>query len=132
MGSILKISEASSIAFHSLGLLASTDEKLNVKQIAEKINASENHLSKIMQRLTKCGIIGSVRGPKGGFYLMRASDEITLLEIYEIIEGKIELGGCPLNSGGKCPFHECMFGGIAFELTKKFRDFLVSKTISSI
>lgn len=132
MNSVLKISEASSIAFHSLGVLAHSEKKLNVKEISEHINASVNHLSKVMQRLVKSGIVGSTRGPHGGFYLVKKPDKITLLDIYEIIEGEIQLHGCPLSNGTDCPFKECMFGGITLEITKKFKDFMSAKTIAEI
>jgi Rrf2 family protein len=76
--------------------------------LAEGLNASQTHLAKVFQNLSKAGLVRSLRGPAGGFELNRPAEEITFLEIYEIIEGKIILGTCPF---GKihCVFTSCMF-----------------------
>jgi DNA-binding IscR family transcriptional regulator len=49
-----------------------------------------------------------VRGPAGGFELQQPATEISVLQIYEAIEGKIKLAACPL---GKevCAFRSCIF-----------------------
>ena len=79
------------------------------KYLAEKLNASEAHLAKIFQRLSKSGLIKSFRGPTGGFMLNKPAEEISFLEIYEIVESKIILNDCPLDRAG-CPFDNCIFG----------------------
>ena len=54
MNSILKISEAASIAIHAMFILASTPDKLfSNKEIATMLDVSENHLAKVLQRLAK-------------------------------------------------------------------------------
>lgn len=130
MSNFIQISEAASIALHSMALLANDIEKLfNVKQITEKIEASDNHLAKVMQRLSKAGLIKSVRGPKGGFTLAKKKDDITLLDIYEAIEGNINVKGCPLIRE-KCPFKTCIFGNFLTDTNKKMAEYLSSKTLA--
>lgn len=81
MSRIISLSEASSIAIHSMVLIAASNENLNVLKIAERTGASKHHVAKILQRLVKEGYLGSNRGPSGGFFLKRAADEITLLDV---------------------------------------------------
>ena len=50
MSKIVTLSEAASIALHSMVLIARSEEKLNVGQIAEKIDSSKHHVAKVMQR----------------------------------------------------------------------------------
>ena len=58
----------------------------------EKIPKS--FLSKIFQNLVKGGLVRSVRGAGGGFSLVRRPEEITVLEVIEVIEGKIAFQRC--------------------------------------
>jgi len=85
----------------------SENEVLHLKEIANITGASENHLSKVFQRLSKHGFVKSIWGPKGGYYLAKPPDEITLLDIFETIEGKLEIKGCPFERV-KCPFSSCI------------------------
>ena len=77
MNKLINISEASSIAIHSLVLIAKLDQHINATQISKLTGFSKNHLSKILQMLVKHGYLKSNRGPKGGFFLIRKPQEIT-------------------------------------------------------
>ena len=43
--------------------------KVGIKEIASNIQSPEPFLGKILQELSKGGIVKSVKGPNGGFYL---------------------------------------------------------------
>ena len=110
MSHLINISEAASLALHGLAIVAQkSPNKVNAKYLAEKLNASEAHLAKIFQRLSKSGLIRSFRGPTGGFVLNKPAEEISFLDIYEIVESKIILNDCPLDKAG-CAFENCIFG----------------------
>jgi Rrf2 family protein len=95
MPGIVKLSEAASIALHAMTLLASdADRHVTVRDLASRLPVSEAHLAKVMQRLVKAGLVASVRGPGGGFALREDPSATTLLQIYEAIEGKLELSEC--------------------------------------
>jgi len=128
MSKIFNISEAASLAIHSLALIAKSENQINAQQIADMTNFSKNHLSKVLQRLVKSNYISSERGPKGGFVLKKNSKEISLLEIYELMEGLLETGKCHVHKGN-CLFSKCIFGGMSERFTKEFHDYLESKTI---
>ena len=76
---MLKISFATNIALHAMGLLASQQDGccLTAAQLGGHLGVSENHLTKIMQRLTRVGLVASKRGPKGGFGLGRDKRDIS-------------------------------------------------------
>jgi Rrf2 family protein len=128
MSKIVQLSEAVSIAIHSMVLIAKAEGKINVNKIAEETGASKNHLAKVMQRLVKQGLLSSNRGPAGGFILKKAASKITLLEIYECIEGPIESDKCPQNKD-VCHFSKCLMGGILKKVTNEFIEHFKSHTI---
>jgi Rrf2 family protein len=110
MSHFINISEGASLALHGLAILAQQNpKKTNVKYLAEKLDASEAHLAKIFQRLSKSGLVRSFRGPSGGFVLSRPAEEISFLDIYEIVESKIVPNDCPLDKA-ECAFETCIFG----------------------
>lgn len=129
----LRISEAVSLAIHSLVLLAQNGrEYRKVKELAQEIGVSEAHLAKVFQRLARVGLVESVRGPQGGFQLARPKESISLLEIYEAIEGPVsEERECLLHRK-HCPFGECVFGGVVEKVNREFRTYLASKTLLDI
>jgi len=90
MAKLFNISEASNIAVHSLALIAAGNKPMNTAIIADMLHLSRNHISKVLQVLAKQKILASGRGPKGGFKLLKDPDDISIIEIYELIDGKIE------------------------------------------
>jgi len=120
-GSILKISEAASIALHSMIELAkSKDQLISVKDIAAKIDVSANHLSKVLQRLNKAGYIDSIKGFNGGFKLAVKPEKLTFLQIYELFDGKLKDTNCIL-ARKECG-NECIFGGLVASLTEQVKE----------
>jgi len=109
MSNLINLSEAASIALHGMSLIAQSKQKrMNVQLLAETLDSSPAHLAKVFQKLSKADLVKSVRGPAGGFELNRIADEITFLDIYEAIEGKVILHSCPLGKA-KCAFRLCIF-----------------------
>ncbi|SMB90957.1 transcriptional regulator, BadM/Rrf2 family [Desulfonispora thiosulfatigenes DSM 11270] len=130
MPGVFHISEMVSLALHSMVFITIENKELvSVKDIARKTNFSEAHLSKVLQRLVKAGFLRSVRGPKGGFGLLKDPEDINLLEIFESIEGSITIAGCPTNNI-TCPFNQCIFQGIPEKLNNQFVEFLQDKKLS--
>lgn len=81
-----------------------------IKEIAERQEVPKSYLSKIMQHLTRAGLVLSRRGARGGFYLARPAAEITLRQAIEAVEGPIFLNVCLIRKGEchrdeLCPVH---------------------------
>ncbi|MBU1012886.1 MAG: Rrf2 family transcriptional regulator [Bacteroidetes bacterium] len=129
MSKIVTLSEAASIALHGMILVAQSDKMINVVQISEMTSSSKHHVAKVFQRLVKEKFIESHRGPSGGFTMKRKPDEITLLEIYEAIEGKIEILACPIEKQ-ICPFDKCILNSVTRDMTIQYRDYLQGQTLA--
>ncbi|MFH1538455.1 MAG: Rrf2 family transcriptional regulator [bacterium] len=129
---LLKISEAASLAIHAMALLTSGPGKsISVKEMASELTVSENHLSKVLQRLAKAGYVDSARGPKGGFTAGRKGTEITLLELYEEIEGALSDEGCLLDMKA-CREDACIMGSFVGKINAQVRDFLANTKLSDM
>lgn len=69
--------------------------------LAEAAECPEQFLSKVLQSLTRSGLVTSHRGNTGGFELPEAKRNATLLEVIEAIEGPMRLNLC-LTSNHTC------------------------------
>ena len=130
MSRIFSLSEASSIAIHSMVLIARAENGINAVKIAEITGFSKNHIAKVLQRLVKVEMLKSVRGPSGGFSLRMDPKQISLLDIYQSIEGPLDVGECPL-SYDLCGFDRCLMGSVVSKLTLEFKRFLQEQTLQS-
>ncbi len=131
MTKILAISEANAIAFHAMALIAKSQISINATNIAEITKSSRHHTSKVLQRLVKEGLLGSTRGPSGGFYLKRHAKEIQLIDILEAIEGEVEVNQCPIDNH-VCPFGECLMGGICYEIGETMLRYLKENSLQDV
>jgi len=131
MSKILNVSEAVAIALHSMALIAQSDEILNVNKIADITKFSKSHLAKVMQQLVRFNYLKSTRGPEGGYILAKKPEEISLKEIYNLIEGEIDNNFCNYHLD-KCLFNKCVFGGLNRKFTNEFSEYLTNNTLNDI
>jgi Rrf2 family transcriptional regulator, nitric oxide-sensitive transcriptional repressor len=130
MAGLFKISEAASLALHTLVMMAhETSRTWTVPEIAKALGGSEAHLYKVLQRLRKAGLTSSTRGPSGGYKLARPGEEISLLEVYEAIDGPIGKTTCLLGHPA-CNGTTCMFGDLIERTNSDIRQYLAGLKIS--
>jgi Rrf2 family protein len=111
-------------------MIAGTKNKpISASKIADKVGASVNHLSKILQRLVKNGFIESTRGPSGGFVIIKPAEEINFYDVYTAIQGEFKESNCPL-CRKKCPFNSCFYEGKLHGISNEFIDFLKNKKLA--
>ena len=130
---MLRISDAVNLGFHAMMLLAAdkSGRELSVQELARRLNVSDNHLSKVMQRLAKAGIVKSKRGPKGGFFLAKTPGEVRLIDIYEPIEGALPEETCLL-SRPLCDGECCLLGSLLHSMQRQIREHLTTTTLADI
>ena len=67
---------------------------LMISEIAESEKIPKRFLESILLELKKQGYLASKLGKKGGYYLLKSPDKISLLEIVRIFEGSIAMLRC--------------------------------------
>lgn len=65
-----------------------------LKEVARVEDISEKYLSQIVIPLKAAGLVNSYRGAHGGYVLSRPPEEITLRDIFEVLEGPFTLVPC--------------------------------------
>lgn len=87
----MKLSTRTQYGLRMLCQLAIEYDKgaLQMGEIGEREGISEKYLGQIMLILKSSGLVLSVRGAQGGYYLSRPPDRIGLLEVFEILDGEL-------------------------------------------
>lgn len=93
-----------------LFLSQETGRVVSAKEIAESMTIPKSFLAKILQRLTRGGIVLSTKGIAGGFELAKDSTKVSILEVIEAIQGSAALNICAVDEGNcdlsnTCPVH---------------------------
>ena len=117
------------IAYHSEGL------ETQVKDISRRQGISQRYLEQIFQKLKKAGIVGSKRGPSGGYFLNKTTENITIGEVIRITEGDITPVLCvnPEDSSQPCKRSgECVTQVIWDEAGKRLKEYFDSITIKDL
>lgn len=99
----MRLTSSTDYGLRMLMRLASAPERaFSTAEIAQEFGLSRNHLSKIMQRLARAGIVETRRGGGGGAVLGRAPDDLRLGEIVQALEEGQALVECFDPRGNSC------------------------------
>jgi Rrf2 family protein len=100
---MLKLTKKADYGLIALKHLAVTSGGVSssAKAIAECYGIPLHLMAKILQKLTKIGMLESLPGANGGYKLARAASSITALEVIRAIDGPIILTSC-FTAHGEC------------------------------
>ncbi len=62
---------------------------ISLKTVAERQNLSDHYLEQLIAMLRKAGLVKSMRGAKGGYFLAREPSEIRVGDVIRALEGPI-------------------------------------------
>ena len=84
--------------------------RVGIREIAKGIDSPEHFIAKILQDLSRKGLVQSQKGPSGGFYLDRSSLRYTLADVVRTVDGDRLFSGCGLglkqcSETRPCPLH---------------------------
>lgn len=98
----MRFSRGFDYAVRSLVFLAARSDgaSADLASIARAQKLPRSYLAKVMRNLVRGGIVTSNYGRGGGYLLKRPPGEINLLEIYEVMEGKMFFVECMKDEKG--------------------------------
>ena len=81
----------------------SDNTPIAIGTISKSENISIKFLESILLSLKKNAILGSKKGINGGYYLLKAPENISMMEVMRVLEGPIAMVSCvSLNFYEKC------------------------------
>jgi Rrf2 family protein len=93
-----------------IALYGRDGKKVGLQEASQALDIPHHFLGKIMQDLVKHGIVDSIKGPNGGFYINPATLKTALSDILKITDGSVVFDQCALgikrcNAEHPCPLH---------------------------
>ena len=113
---------------------SSAGKLVRIKEISEAKNISIQYLEQILFKLKNQKIIEGKRGPNGGYKLIKKTDEITLHDLYIILEEEIKVIDCNEPSENKkvCSDEGCDSECIWGQMDVAMREIMESKTLEDL
>jgi Rrf2 family protein len=112
-------------AIRIVSCLSDTTERLDARTISERTGVTQRYALKILHKLTVGGVVKSFKGAKGGYTLSESPENITLLEVIELMCGPINFSRCQCEKNvcthpqGDCLFKET-FNCVSDFMREKF------------
>ncbi|MDP2743703.1 MAG: Rrf2 family transcriptional regulator [Dehalococcoidia bacterium] len=128
----MKLTRSTDFALRVLLSLAGSDRKVTNGELSRTLNLSPHHLYKIVQVLSRQGYLRTLPGRGGGVVLGRPPEEVSLLEVIELMEGPISLTDCLVNLEGCCLSRNCLLKGKMEMAQERMRDVFRSTTIRDL
>ena len=107
-------------------------ERPGFREISREIESPEQFTAKILQTLTRHGLINSMKGRGGGFFFNDPDKVLTLHEVVKALEGEQFFDKCIFgfkncDHENPCPLHDDFI-----KIWEDFKDLLKRETIQSL
>jgi Rrf2 family protein len=127
------LSQTTEYALRAVVWLAANPEKsLTALQIAEATRVPAGYLAKVLQGLSRAGLLHSQRGLGGGFTLARTPSSLSMWEVVQAVDPLRRIRTCPLgfeaHSDQLCGLHQQLDDAIAM-IERTFSACKISKLI---
>jgi Rrf2 family protein len=126
------MSRSAGYALAAVGYIAQNDKDGAVlsAKISDGYGIPLEYLLKILQQLVRANVLRSKRGPHGGFFLARRTDDITLLQIVEAVDGPLAANLNLVELTKNAPFSHKM-EALCSKVTEDVRDVLGGALLSN-
>ena len=132
----MRITARGSYAVRALVDLASQpgNQPVSLREIAARGNISISYLEQLFLKLRRHELVKSVRGPGGGYLLRRPPATITVADVIEAVEERIEPIYCvDPKSDRECQMEPCCAAHLVWEgLADRIRDYLSSVKLDTL
>ena len=133
----MRITLESDYALRILTALASHNEVIDAKALAEETSVTLRFALKILHKLVGGDFVSSYKGVKGGYKLKKNPEKITLKSVIELIDGPIVIARC-LGNGEECTLNQdkasCtyhhIFETISIDVAKKLNKITIQDVIN--
>ena len=100
---MMRLTKKADYALLAMKCLAEHEQgaSLSAKDIADEYHIPQQVLAKLLQRLTKAGLLVSHAGTHGGYSLAKGSGDISAFEVIRVIDGPLFITSC-ITVHGEC------------------------------
>lgn len=105
---------------------------INVSNIASRQQLPVKYLEHVLALLRNSGLVRGIRGARGGHTLAKAPDEITLREIFDVLEGSEGFVQCTSDPQGCDRYEVCVIQEVWAQMYEACAEVLGSITLGDL
>lgn len=122
-------------ALRGVMYVAHTNEdkpRVQLEEIAKELAVPRHFLGKVMKKLVREGVLSSMKGPSGGFFINEQTTGITLLRLIEVTGESEEFSSCVLRFQECNPLNPCPMHFQIESVRKQWQSILACTTIGDL
>ena len=128
------ISQTAEYALRAIVFMSEHKEKSHItSEIAEMTRVPAGYLSKVLQSLTRAGLVSSQRGLGGGFMLVKTPEDISIYEVIQAVDPIQRIHTCPLKLAAHgvrlCALHRRLDNAMAL-VEQQFKNTSVAEILA--
>jgi Rrf2 family protein len=104
---MLRLSKKADYALIAMAHLAVKPGSSSAREIAENYDIPTELMAKVLQRLTRRGLLTSQQGTRGGYQLSRAASGISVADVIQAIDGPVSVTACSTHADRCGQFAKC-------------------------
>jgi Rrf2 family protein len=130
----MKLSTRSRYGLRAMMALAmhQGSEPVMTREIADRQNLPATYLEQLMLTLRKAGLVNATRGARGGYTLSRDPERISLAQIVEALEGKLDIADCADVPNSCTDPATCVLRDVYDEVNRILRDTLDQVSLAQL
>ena len=104
---MLRLSKKADYALIAITHLTLKPGSSSAREIAEQFDIPIELMAKVLQRLTRRGLLASQQGTRGGYQLAKAASAITIADVIQAIDGPVAVTACSAHAERCGQFAKC-------------------------
>jgi FeS assembly SUF system regulator len=129
---MLRLSKKSDYALIAITHLTLKPGSSSAREIAEQFDIPIELLAKILQRLTRRGLLTSQQGTRGGYQLARAASGISVADVIQAIDGPVAVTACSAHADRCGQFAKCNVRDPLWKIREIIVSALKATTVSEL
>jgi Rrf2 family protein len=127
----LAVSDGANAALHALAYAVSRGKPVSARAAADELGVSPSYLAKLIQTLSKTGLVEAHRGASGGFAFKGDAKKLSCLDVVVAVDGPIPTRQC-LFATSVCKRGSCALKTLCEGISAKAVKVLGSTTIADV
>ena len=129
---MLRLSKKADYALIAMTHLTLKAGSSSAREIAEQFDIPVELMAKVLQRLTRRGLLASQQGTHGGYQLARAAAGITVADVIQAIDGPVAVTACSAHADRCGQFAKCNVRDPLWKIREIILSALKTATVSEL
>jgi len=129
---MLRLSKKADYALIAITHLTLKSGSSSAREIAEQFDIPVELMAKVLQRMTRRGLLTSQQGTRGGYQLARAASGISIADVIQAIDGPVAVTACSAHADRCGQFAKCNVRDPLWKIREIIVSALKATTVSEL